>query len=996
MRAVAWTCVAMFAAGCVVTADDRPGEGPTDGVRGVDAPTLVVLAAPADGGVLSEGEPLVVAASVEDDAAPDRLEVALLVDQRVVWQGRPTAAGAILATASDLDPGPHVWVLTVLDPDGLTTSERRTVRVNNPPRLPVVELSPAAPRTGDALRVVLPESATDPDGDPLEHVVTWWRNGVLAVEGARVPADVVTRGERWWVQVVVTDSFGAERRVRSDEVEVANAPPELLSAVLVSDGLHADGEVTVEVEAVDPEGDPILVSTLWSVDGLAVSTEASLRLSGVHGGQRVTVDVSPRDALDAGPTWVLSTVVAASPPRDVVVRLLPEAPVTGDTLHVDATAVVPDGGDVSWIHEWFLDGVSVQVGASDTWASVRGHRMRVVSTARLDSGLEASGEAEVVVGNAPPVVSWVVINGVYDGEVLLASCRSGATDPEYEDVSTSVVWRIGGVVAPELVGDRVPWPVSGPATTLQCEVTPHDGQVAGLPLLSNEVRAGDTPPEFTVLPWLPATAVPGQTLGVNPGSWVDADGDTVTAVVTWFLDGEPWRSGEQVYVPYGVGAEIQAQVELSSYFSTTVAWSPIAVVGNAPPRAGPMRLEPALPTRVDALRVRWSPSDPDGRVVDVRFTWLADGVEVQSGPDDTLLAPVVVGQALWVRALATDDNGATLEAVSPTVHVRDDPPDLEVELPMRLDAGSPLVCEVAVTDPEGDSVTVAVDWLHDDVVVPEAGRDVVLDGTWTALGGRWTCRVLATDAYGASTQASASAMAPVALIVPVGESVTLGVAGSTESYAFTDLVVHGTLVVLGSVRIDADRFELTGLVDGRDGGAGPCTFDVRVTSWSGSGGCGGAGRGGTGAGSLPVRTTSAAGGWGQTSSDGAAGGAGGAALMVRAHEAWLHGVVYLDGRDGEAGAPNGGGGGGAGTLDIEACSVDVSGLSLFARGGVGGAAAYGGGRGGGGAGGRMVVTVGAPLDLSATELFLTGGTGRSPGTDGLAEVVELPDLCATP
>ena len=88
------------------------------------------------------------------------------------------------------------------------------------------------------------------------------------------------------------------------------------------------------------------------------------------------------------------------------VSISPKAPLTNDTL--TATPVILDGAGVSYAYEWFVNGVSVQKGASNTLdlskpgQGDKGDRISVTATAQNNRGGLGSATNEVTVRNSAP------------------------------------------------------------------------------------------------------------------------------------------------------------------------------------------------------------------------------------------------------------------------------------------------------------------------------------------------------------------------------------------------------------------------------------------------------------------------------------------------------------------------------------------------------------------------------------------------------------------
>ena len=107
----------------------------------------------------------------------------------------------------------QVWTVTgsVSGETGVERDEA-SVTIRNARPAVTLELAPEAPSAGDAL--VVARVAWDADGDPLEVVTRWYRNGELQEDltGDQVPAERTGRGETWTVEVAASDGFGRKKR----------------------------------------------------------------------------------------------------------------------------------------------------------------------------------------------------------------------------------------------------------------------------------------------------------------------------------------------------------------------------------------------------------------------------------------------------------------------------------------------------------------------------------------------------------------------------------------------------------------------------------------------------------------------------------------------------------------------------------------------------------------------------------------------------------------
>ncbi|MFM2245302.1 MAG: hypothetical protein RL071_1376 [Pseudomonadota bacterium] len=142
---------------------------------------------------------------------------------------------------------------------------------NGAPTTPIIQLWPGDATTEDALYVVVAGGAEDPDGDEVTILYVWSRDGEVQPAWTEdlVPPSATTKGERWSVEVSATDGSNVSAGVVA-EVIIANAPPED-PEVELRPATPAPGEAlecALRSPSVDPDGDPVIYTVTWQVDGV--------------------------------------------------------------------------------------------------------------------------------------------------------------------------------------------------------------------------------------------------------------------------------------------------------------------------------------------------------------------------------------------------------------------------------------------------------------------------------------------------------------------------------------------------------------------------------------------------------------------------------------------------------------------------------------------------------------------------------------------------------
>lgn len=114
-------------------------------------------------------------------------------------------------------------------------------------------------------------------------------------------------------------------------------------------GTDDDLVVSIDADAVDAEGDPLVYGYSWTVDGAATAyTGATIPASATTRDEVWEVTVTANDGYGDGTSGVASITVSNSPPSLVSAALTPDPAVEGDTLTcTPGTSADADGDTVS-------------------------------------------------------------------------------------------------------------------------------------------------------------------------------------------------------------------------------------------------------------------------------------------------------------------------------------------------------------------------------------------------------------------------------------------------------------------------------------------------------------------------------------------------------------------------------------------------------------------------------------------------------------------------
>ncbi len=292
----------------VVTALDGEAEGAP-----VEASSLVVNVPPAAPKVALTARPTVLTGLTCDLAEPpvDADGDPLVLERRWFRGDQPFPAAADLATIpGDALTARELWRCDVVVRDAVSQSPLASAKVtveNVAPSSPKVAIAPAVPRTGDALTCAVVEQARDPENDRIAYAFRWTapagvQLGTLA-DPARIPGNLVRKGQPWRCEVVANDASSASPSAVSAEVRVANTPPK--APRLKLQAVPAGTELKCELidPVVDADGDAVTLAYAWLRNGERQSfAETSATVPGrmVKAGDRWRCSATAADRDAAG------------------------------------------------------------------------------------------------------------------------------------------------------------------------------------------------------------------------------------------------------------------------------------------------------------------------------------------------------------------------------------------------------------------------------------------------------------------------------------------------------------------------------------------------------------------------------------------------------------------------------------------------------------------------------------------------------------------------
>ena len=639
-------------------------------------------------------------------------------------------------------------------------------------------LGPDNPTTSDYLTVslgVLGQSVSDDALRPsYAYSYRWFRDGE-AVSGHildYLASEVTLREEEWEVEVTPIWGTREGTSVRSNSVTVINGAPMITNVVVSPEEPGSHEDVTVIIEAVDPDGDAPTFEYVWAKNDQVISglDEPLLPASQTTMNDNWTVQVRAVDGFDsdlkAGEGSAAFVVGNGAPTISAINLTVVGDPTKsdfqgGDSLEAQAEVSDAEGDSISVDYFWLVNNVVQNVSSMDRLDASfirKGDEVRVRGIANDGSltGTEFISEP-IIVSNTAPSVQLAQTSPEVLKEGVVAQCVDlGFQDVDGDSAQNRYEWIVSGITIP-VTTDTLSSDFFNKNQTVKCCVEPFDGTDAGAVKCSGERVVQNSVPTLPTAVVQPISPTKADVVSVDVSSASDADGDTVTAEIVWYLDGSPLSTSPTLSlsdVNFKKSQELRAVIrphdgtEAGTYVTTSTV-----TIQNSVPTVTSVTVSPATAYTNDNIDLSVTTEDLDGDAVTLSYQWSIGGSVV--GTSSTLDGTLHFKKDDVIQLSVTPSDGASgLAYAVPAITVQNSAPEghlVSISPEKPLAGVDPLVCTVALnaTDADGDSVQYTYSWAVDGVLFSGAStttspNDTVLK-TDTDGGDEWVCTVTPSD-----------------------------------------------------------------------------------------------------------------------------------------------------------------------------------------------------------------------------------------------------------
>ena len=721
----------------------------------------------------------------DNEDAPEDLIItwSSSLDGELILDTSPDADG-VVSDYGSLSQGQHALELRVEDSSGKVTKDQLVVTVGAANEIPLCEIVSPEDGTSSILgeALVLRGEASDANIPATDLVASWYsdKDGDLGTSSITSNGDLTLSvndltANTHVIGLRVEDEVGAAC-VDEILVQVGEQPVASILAPQSGEVFSLGESVLFNGILNDAEDSMNSLTVVWESSSTGQIATGNPDSQGYHQLSRNDLEAGVHTITMTGTdsTGMIGsdtiTIRVNTPPDAPSIALDPATVYGADNLSVSIlSSQDADGDTVSHIIQWFENGALT----SNTLSTVSSNELDVgeVWTVRVtpNDGYTDGvySEASITVANSLPTVSTPVVssngNGVYNDSVL--TCASVALDVD-EPVAPVYTWDVNGST---VLGDTIDLGsyAVGAGDSVSCIVTVTDsnGGVAAAQTIEQVDNRAPSISSVSISPSAPTS----QAVLTCEATTADADGDTLTESIEWFVDGSSVGTATMLNLT-SVGATpnntIECVVVVTDASGQTDQQSTTASVVNTDPTIDVLTLSPSGPTLLDTLSCYTEYSDLDAGVPSVSFAFTNQSTGSNFTPTtatdsvatlDVSATDAEYDHVLTCSVTVTDaDGGVITDSVSTTI-VNTAPTwdQAAIVTPSVVEIGTSVECTAGASDPDDGVASLTYVWLVN-------GMQVATGSNWTVtssdanVGDSLSCRAVATDLEGNAVTSTAT------------------------------------------------------------------------------------------------------------------------------------------------------------------------------------------------------------------------------------------------
>lgn len=638
-----------------------------------DAP-VVVINSPLDSSVFNYGDVIDFSATVSDtEDTPESIMVTWESDiDGILTSSNPDSSGELSFNFDTLLYGMHSISATATDSTDVSTTVSVSIRINTPPTVPTVELTPEPATTIDDL-VVLASGSQDIDGDAFTYTYEWYLNGVVDPTqiSDTLPSSATASGEEWTSRVTPNDGYIDGAYVEASII-ISNTSP-VADSITIDPSTNVFNDSIVTCSAIGSDVDQsITASYLWTINNVDFIGN-TLDLSTTTAMPEDTVVCKATFVDDDGLSAEIESEITLANRAPIVTDVIidNQSPLTNSTLTCTGTVEDPDNETPTESVSWQVSSVQIASGPTidlDNSMLNVGDTLDCIITATDSYSESGQNNAFVLIGNQDPSIDTIDISPV---DPLISDtliCSVSGSDPDNDSTSFTFSWsnvNTGDVYQStvETVDsaslDLSVYTVST-LDEITCDVVIEDSNNGTSSDSISAIISNSDPTIDSVAVISPNTGVYTGTELTCSAQFSDLEDGSLIPTYEWVvgifeLSGDTFTPS---MINSNVGDEVTCTATVSDSQGVTLSSTSSVTIENTIPTITDVEIIPDVNVWNDTtLTCTATVTDPD-EDLSISYIWSHNGSQIGTGPTQETYS-TMPGDTVTCEASTLDSNSGT-------------------------------------------------------------------------------------------------------------------------------------------------------------------------------------------------------------------------------------------------------------------------------------------------------------------------------------------------
>jgi hypothetical protein len=333
----------------------------------------------------------------------------------------------------------------------------------------------------------------DDDNDPLNISYSWQDNNGTILGTQYVIFLNTNNAPQFGDDITCTISVddGTENNTSMVSEPIANSLSTIADITFSPQTATSNDSIQCIPQLADFDDQTLSSLFGWKINGITISESSDTLTYDLSPSDIVTCEVTPFDGIENGISSELSMAIINSEPEIISMVISPSIAFTNSTLNILPTSIDDDGDPISYMFNWKVDGVAVQLSSQTSFSSnqlLAGNEIIVQAIAY--DGHEGSApfiSDPIIIQNAPPSPIQIHVNPQVSLPMtndLICEIVTAPIDPDNDSLNYQITWSRNSVPwsgnnsiteTTNYENDTIPAEVTESGDIWRCTVEVSDG-----------------------------------------------------------------------------------------------------------------------------------------------------------------------------------------------------------------------------------------------------------------------------------------------------------------------------------------------------------------------------------------------------------------------------------------------------------------------------------------------------------------------------------------